>query len=190
MTNIALLLKVFPKVANNIEKVVLMGGAAEAGNFTPYAEFNLFCDPDAARVVFNAGLSVYMVPLEVTHTALFTDQRKDRMEKLNTKFSAACIEMLEFYKEAYIKQYGFEYCPLHDPCAVAYCIASEIFDVNECRVEVDIGLEKKGMTTCDLKHESEKKANVHVAIKMDVEKFWELMLSAVESASEKSRIEK
>jgi inosine-uridine nucleoside N-ribohydrolase len=189
MTNTALLFRVFPKVKGNIEKIVLMGGAITKGNVTPAAEFNLFCDPEAAEVVFNSGVPVYMVPLEVTHTAQFMEDQKKRMQQMNTKFSEACIEMLEFYKDAYKTTQGFEFCPLHDPCAVAYCIAPEIFKTVHCRVEVEVEKSIKGKTVCDIESKSEKKKNVNVVMDMDFDKFWELMLGAVEQASEKSRIE-
>jgi len=188
MTNVALLLRVYPKVKANIEKIVLMGGGIKDFNVTPHSEFNLFCDPDAAEVVFNAGLPVYMVPLDVTHKVLFLDDTKQKLIDMKSKFLDACVEMLEFYKKGY-KEQNFDYCPCHDPAAVAYCIAPELFETVHCHVEVLTEGEKKGKTVCDVEGKSEKKPNVHVALKMDVNKFWELMVSAMELASKNSRIE-
>src|SRR3954447_2938806 len=69
LTNVALLLAVHPELASRIERVVLMGGAYGIGNVTPEAEFNLWCDPEAAHRVFSAGLDVTLVGLDMTHQA-------------------------------------------------------------------------------------------------------------------------
>lgn len=73
MTNLATLLLAFPELKEKIERIVLMAGAITKGNMTPAAEFNVLVDPLAASMVFNAGVPVVMVPLELTHTALITD---------------------------------------------------------------------------------------------------------------------
>jgi len=189
MTNVALLLRVYPKVKANIEKIVLMGGGVKDANVTPHAEFNLWCDPDAAEVVFNSGIPVYMMPLDVTHKALFLDDTKQKLIDMKSRFIDACVEMLEFYKKAYKETQNFDNCPIHDPTAVAYCIAPEIFETIHCHVDVHTDEEKKGKTVCDIEGKSEKKPNVYVALKMDVSKFWELMVSAMELAAKNSRIE-
>lgn len=72
LTNAALLLTLFPELKPRIAEFVLMGGAIGLGNTHPCAEFNIQTDPEAAKVVFDSGLRVVMVPLEVTHTALVT----------------------------------------------------------------------------------------------------------------------
>ena len=63
LTNIALLLRTFPQVQARIEKIVLMGGSSSGGNVTPAAEFNIWADPEAAQMVFAAGLPTVMVPI-------------------------------------------------------------------------------------------------------------------------------
>ncbi len=73
-TNLAILLKAFPKIKNKIKKITIMGGAIGSGNKTPAAEFNLFVDPESAAVIFNSGILVNVIPLEVTHTVLITEE--------------------------------------------------------------------------------------------------------------------
>lgn len=72
MTNLAILIKAFPDILTKIQSITIMGGAVGLGNITPSAEFNIFVDPESASIVFNSGVKVTMIPLEVTHTALIS----------------------------------------------------------------------------------------------------------------------
>ena len=78
LTNVALLFSVYPELRGAVE-VVLMGGALGKGNTDPSAEFNIQCDPEAARIVFESGANLTMVPLEATHTALVTPEVRERL---------------------------------------------------------------------------------------------------------------
>ena len=76
LTNIAAAMLKEPKITSRIKQIVLMGGAYfEVGNITPAAEFNIFVDPDAAKIVFASGIEIVVMPLDVTHKALVTTQR-------------------------------------------------------------------------------------------------------------------
>ena len=72
-TNLAILIKAFPNVKNKIKRITIMGGAIGLGNWSPAAEFNLLVDPEAATIVFNCGIRVNVIPLEVSHTVLITE---------------------------------------------------------------------------------------------------------------------
>ena len=72
LTNIAILLSSYPEVQNHIKEVIIMGGSTGRGNVTPLAEFNIYCDPEAAQVVFNSGLPLTMVGLDLASKAMFT----------------------------------------------------------------------------------------------------------------------
>ena len=80
-------------------------------------------------MVFNSGMHIVLVPLEVTHTAVVTQDILDEICLPDTEFSAIVREILLFFKETYKSVFGFDAPPLHDPCAVAYVIAPEIFKV-------------------------------------------------------------
>ena len=84
LTNVALMLQLFPEAKPHIREVVLMGGAVGVGNRGSVMEFNILCDPEAAAVVFESGLKVVMVPLEVTHTALITEAVLEEIRALGT----------------------------------------------------------------------------------------------------------
>lgn len=97
------------------------GGAIGVGNRGPVSEFNILCDPEAASIVFQCGLPVVMVPLEVTHTALATPMvLSDIATKCaNSRFSTCMVELLTFFKDTYLRVFKFESPPVHDPCAGA-----------------------------------------------------------------------
>jgi len=189
-TNVAIMLKTFPEVEKNIEQIVVMGGAIGYGNVTPAAEANIINDPEAADILVNSNNKFVMVPLEVTHTALVTPEIIAKIEKWDTKYSALCVGLLQFFAEAYKTVFNFDSPPLHDPCAIAYVIAPELFEVNHCNVEIErTSPSTKGRTICDILHTTNKEKNAYVTTKMDVDKFWELMLSALEVANSRHKME-
>jgi purine nucleosidase len=89
LTNVATALKKAPDIAPRIRQIVLMGGAIGEGNITPSAEFNIYADPHAARVVFEAGIPIVMHGLDVTHQALVTPERLAAIRSLDTSVSRA-----------------------------------------------------------------------------------------------------
>ena len=191
LTNVALLLILFPEVIPMVD-VILMGGALGIGNTGPVVEFNIQTDPEAARVVFESGAQITMVPLEVTHTALATP---DVLEKINGidpghPFLELIAALLLFFAETYKRVFKFEHPPLHDPCAVAYVIAPEFFTVERLRVDIETQSElSAGQTVVDVWGSSGKKPNANVCMKMNVDKFWDLMIDAIESAANASTLE-
>jgi inosine-uridine nucleoside N-ribohydrolase len=149
LTNLALLLVAFPRDSALIRRVVLMGGAIGAGNTRPASEFNIEVDPEAAKVVFDAGIPVVMVPLEVTHTALvrpavieslrrrLSDNPASASAAL-TPFGRVVIDLLLFFEDSYREFFGFaDGPPLHDPCAVFYLLAPECFKCADMRVDIE-----------------------------------------------------
>ena len=121
LTNIALLIKVFPEVRENIELISIMGGSTAGGNRTPCAEFNVWADPEAARIVFDSRLPIVMSGLNVTHS---TGLYKDDVEKLaesTGKATGLIGKMLQFYfKGDHVK--GGTFSPIHDACALMYLL--------------------------------------------------------------------
>ena len=97
LTNIALLLALHPGVEERIERVVLMGGAIAEGNVTPAAEFNIWADPEAARRVFESGLDLTMVGLDVTHQALVGEPEAERMRAAG-RAGAIVADLLELLR--------------------------------------------------------------------------------------------
>ena len=185
LTNVALLLTLFPEVGERyLEQIVFMGGALGLGNTGPVAEFNIQHDPHAAHIVVHAGVPVVMVPLEVTHTALVTASVLGRIDAMGTGFGSMVHDLLLYFQETYKRVFRFPSPPLHDPCAVAYVLEPDIFATEFLNVEVELGSSlSAGQTVVDLFGQTGRPPNVRVALKMDVAEFWELMLSALDRAN-------
>ncbi|KAI8466212.1 MAG: putative tRNA synthetase [Monoraphidium minutum] len=189
LTNAALMLALYPELRGSLEvviMVVIMGGALGIGNTGPVMEFNIQTDPEAAKVVFEAGVQLAMVPIEVTHTALATPDVLGRLLTSRpgvSKFKALVEQLLTFFAGTYREVFKFEDPPLHDPCAVAYVIDPSIFQVEEMRVDIETASSlSAGQTVCDVWHQSRRPKNCRVARAMDVAAFWELMISALDAA--------
>jgi len=187
LTNIALLLTIFPEVKANIDKIVLLGGAIGVGNMTPAAEFNILVDPEAAKIVFESGLPIVMVPLEVSHTALVTPDIIARIQALHTPYADLMVDLLLYFAKSYLELFKFNHPPLHDPLAVAYVISPEIFQTTFMRVDIETQSELCfGQTVCDIYHMSKRPKNVTVATRVDIPVFWNLLLDALGKANQKS----
>lgn len=141
-------------------------------------------DPEAASIVFESGLEIYMVPLEVTHTALVTEHILESINSLSTSFSTIMKELLLFFKSTYQTVFRMPEPPLHDPCAVAFVVNPDLFEYRLMRVDVETGSQLSyGQTVCDVFGMSKKRKNVHVCLKMHVGSFWELMIDAIKKAN-------
>ncbi|MDI4634522.1 nucleoside hydrolase [Pelomonas sp. V22] len=151
LTNIALALQKEPRIAQRIERIVLMGGGYfEGGNITPAAEFNFYVDPQAAAQVFAAGIPITMAPLDVTHQALTTRPRIAALRALGNRVGEAAAAWMEFFERFDEEKYGQEGGPLHDPCVIAWLLKPELFTGRRCNVEIETGSELTlGMSVVD-----------------------------------------
>ena len=151
LTNLAMAMVKEPRIVSRIREIVMMGGGFSAGgNVTPAAEFNIYVDPHAARVVFTSGCKLTLIPLDVTHQALTTPARLERFRAIGTAVGHACHNMLSFFCRRDMSKYGNDGGPLHDPCVIAYLLAPEIFEGRHVAVEIEISSEKTmGMTLAD-----------------------------------------
>ncbi|MCZ7462737.1 MULTISPECIES: nucleoside hydrolase [Rhizobium/Agrobacterium group] len=177
LTNVALALLKAPEIADRIQELVMMGGGFfEGGNITPAAEFNIYVDPQAADIVFRAGIPVVMMPLDVTHKLLTTKARVSRIRDIGTRPAIAMAEMLEFFERFDIEKYGSDGGPLHDPSVIAYLIKPELFQGRECNVEIEATSElTMGMTVVDWWRVTERPANARVMRNVDADGFFELL---------------
>ena len=171
LTNVALLLALAPDARP--ERVVLMGGAIGEGNRTPAAEFNIWCDPEAARRVFESGLDLTMVGLDVTHQALATAAEVEALRAAGRvgRFTAELLDFYgRFHRRAYPELGG---SPLHDPVALAHVVWPDLLELREARVEVDCGWEQgRGRTNVDARgREGSAAPNAAVAVGIDAPAF-------------------
>lgn len=177
LTNIALALVMAPDIRKHIREIVLMGGAALGpGNITPAAEFNIFVDPHAAKVVFESGVRLIMHGLDVTHQAIATPERRAAIEAVETTSAKAVGQMLAYYDRYDVDRYGEPGAPLHDPCVVAYLLQPELFGGRDCHVEVDVAEgPAEGRTIADWWGKSSKPANCRVITEIDSDGFFALI---------------
>ena len=177
LTNIASAILKQPKIVSRIKKIVLMGGAYfEVGNITPAAEFNIFVDPDAAKIVFEAGIEMVVMPLDVTHKALVTEKRNEAFRQLKSPVGIAVAEMTDFFERFDKEKYGSSGAPLHDPCVTAYLINPKIFSGKKINVEIETKSELTlGMTVADWWGVTDRKANTFFVGDLDPDKFFSLL---------------
>jgi purine nucleosidase len=191
LTNIALAVRREPRLAEWVREFVIMGGSAGRGNTTPAAEYNMWADPEAAAVAFEAGWTVVMLGLDVTLRTGASPAVLERMRELGPLGTELLLPALDQYRSV-----GGEAPrggpgrragsspreaapPVHDVCAVAWVAAPELFGLVPARVQVETaGQLTSGMTVTDFEAPGDAGGNARVAIDIDVDGFWELTLAA------------
>ena len=181
LTNIALALTQEPRIAGKAREIVLMGGGFfEGGNVTPAAEFNIYVDPEAAKAVFASGIPIVMMPLDVTHKALTTRARVEKIRALGNKAGKAVAELLDFFERFDEKKYGTDGGPLHDPNVIAYLLRPELYSGRLCNVEIETASELTlGMTVVDWWGVSGRKPNALVIRDVDHDGFFALLTERI-----------
>jgi inosine-uridine nucleoside N-ribohydrolase len=176
LTNIALAVRREPRLADWVREFVIMGGSAGRGNVTPAAEYNIWADPEAAAAVFRAGWTVTMLGLDVTLRTGATAAVLQRMGELGPLGTELLRPALEQYRS--VSEPGGP--PVHDVCAVAWVAQPELFGVDPARVQVELaGQLTAGMTVTDFDAPGEiNGGNARVAMRIDVENFWDVTLGA------------
>lgn len=176
LTNVALAIVKERAIASRLRQIVLMGGAIELGNVTAAAEFNIYVDPHAARVVFEAGVPLTMLGLDVTHKALVTEERLRQIAAIGTPVARTCVGLLDFFNRYDRERYQSPGAPLHDPCVIAWLIRPELFQGQQRRVEIETdGRHTMGRTVVDWWQRSPLPANALVINDMDADGFFALL---------------
>ncbi|ERG88030.1 MAG: inosine-uridine nucleoside N-ribohydrolase [halophilic archaeon J07HX5] len=188
LTNIGMLLRRYPDIVDQIDEIVLMGGAIGLGNYTPAAEFNILVDPEAADLVFRSAVPVTMIGLDVTRNALIRRAEFSRFRALDTTVGVTVAGWLEYFTQWYDQQFELDGVPIHDACAVAMLIDAGLIETEQMHVAVETaGDHTAGRTVCD-RHgvrdaaQSETQAqprNTRVGVDIDREPFLELLVDAV-----------
>jgi inosine-uridine nucleoside N-ribohydrolase len=196
LTNIALALRADPELAAMIPAIVIMGGSLSGGNMTPAAEFNLYVDPEAARIVFDAGIPLTMVGLDVTRKCLVSEQHIKQLEAAKNPVSQAAGKILRATYER--MRHGGEVTDiaLHDALAVASLIDHDVITRKDYYVEVEtagewtagetIGYDGHGPIRKSPQMETSApeppaaevpfKANAQVAVGVDPDRFFRLLI--------------
>ena len=150
LTNVALAIIKNPSILDNVDEIVAMGGAVGLGNVTPAAEFNIYADPHAAHVIFEAGVPLTMVGLDVTRQAIATPARIEAIRSLGSAPATAVCAMLDYYGARTTARYHHG-PPLHDPCVIGYLLKPELFEGRDMQVAIELaGEHSQGRTVCDV----------------------------------------
>ena len=184
LTNVATLLNRRPDLTPKIERIVFMGGSTGRGNRAPLAEFNIWVDPEAADVVLRSGVPLLMCGLDVTHQALATPEVFARLRAIGGPLPATLAASLEFYGDAYREVFGMTAPPLHDPVAIAAIVEPDVVRRVPAPVAVELtGEHTRGATVVDLHRVTGAEPNAEVALELDADRFWDLVLDAVRTLS-------
>ncbi len=180
LTNVALFLRAFPYLHDRIGVISLMGGSLGAGNTTASAEFNIWQDPEAAAIVFDAGIPILMAGLDVTHRALVLPADVGRLDALGTATGRIFADLMRFFAIHHRARYGWDGPPIHDAVAVAVLIAPWLIARRRMRVDVETGNgPTRGRTVGDAEGLSGRPANAEVGVDLDRERFIDLVVDAV-----------
>lgn len=175
MTNIAMLLKVYPEVKANIKEIVFMGGSMSRGNRGVMSEFNIAVDPEAAQIVFSSGLKITMVGLEMGNGAVVQLEDTGKMRDIN-KIGFMISSLFKKYRSSTLKK-GFA---MYDVHAIAYLLHPEIYETKDTYIEVELnkGL-TRGCTVIDLNGYLKNENNITVCTKLNEEKFKEWFIESL-----------
>lgn len=185
MTNIAVFLLAYPELHEKIELISFMGGACFGGNWSSNAEFNIYVDPDAAKIVVNSGVPLAMFGLDVTMKAQFFEEDILEVKKIDTDVGRNFAGMLDFSKGKILKPFlakedHIEGQHLHDACAAAYLIKPEIFLMKHLHVDVN---NVEGLcyaeTVVDYLEKNGKKKNCYVGFDLDRQAFVKLIIDSL-----------
>ena len=173
LTNIAMVLLKAPEIIEKIDKIVIMGGAIyDPGNVTSAAEFNIFQDPEAARIVFKSGADIYLNTLDVSMKAVFYEEDKERIRAQGGRIPTVVAELLDFFGATHVGHFGFFACPIHDALCVGVLIDEKLVEWERTYVDISVHDElTRGETVADLWGVTDNKPNCWISKKVDRELF-------------------
>lgn len=189
LTNVARALTRDPGLAELVNSLVIMGGAScVPGNVTPAAEFNIYCDPLAARQVFRATATKTLVPLDVTDRVMFTYDRLNQLPDEESRAGKLVRQLLPFVYRAYRQELGLEHIHLHDAVALAAALHPEWFEIEMVAGDVEVSGELTlGATVFDRRRRPEWRANMHLAVDVNVAAVTDYIMQGLSAAGAASR---
>ncbi len=191
LTNIARAIARDPAVAEMVGQLVIMGGTLTGpGNISPSAEFNVFCDPAAARTVFRSTATKTLVPLDVTRQVSFDYDFLDRLPEDNTRAGRFLRRVLPYSFRSYRLELGYENIWLHDAVAYAAALQPDFFQTELSAGDVELAGElTTGETVFDRRRVREWRTNIAVATRVDTAAVREYVVKQLAAAGEASQSE-
>ncbi|MBS0271975.1 MAG: nucleoside hydrolase [Proteobacteria bacterium] len=188
LTNIAVAIVREPRILDNIEQIVTMGGSIELGNITPAAEFNFYADPEAAHVLYTSGKKITTIGLDTTHQLVTSLDWFDRLDALDNPVAHTLTLMLRAFYEYDMKHFGLTGGVLHDPSVIGYLLNPLLFKEKDVHVEIDTSFGiGRGRSIIDWWRKRGLPANAHVVNEVDVKGFFDLLTDLLASYGNKKQ---
>jgi inosine-uridine nucleoside N-ribohydrolase len=151
LTNVALALALEPKLKEWLHGITIMGGGTAGGNVTEVAEFNIYCDPEAAEMVLRAGVPTWLVGLDVTRRVGVSAADIATL-RVGGKLANTMADLLDFFLASLKRVQGIDTASLHDPCALVPFIDPSLMEYRHTSVRVELapGV-ARGMTVAELR---------------------------------------
>ncbi|HHW69809.1 MAG TPA: nucleoside hydrolase [Clostridiales bacterium] len=179
LTNIAMTMLIYPEIEGMIKHITLMGGSCYIGNYTPAAEFNIFVDPEAAKIVFESGIPITMIGLDATYRAYIMPDEIDSIFELENDYTRMLKQIIEVLAKVSIEG-GFKGAIMHDPLATASLIDPGVIDTREYYVAIETkGEYTRGKTVVDIYNVTGRKPNAQVAIDADRQRFIKILQKTI-----------
>lgn len=180
LTNVAEALQQDASLPERLSGLTIMGGAANGGNVTAVAEFNIWADPEAADIVFRLGGDITMVGLDVTQQVLLGPAQVDQMRTARTPAANLAAELLGYAIDRSSELRGWTGAPIHDACAVLAVTHPQLFDGKRQPVNIELtGTHTRGMTVVDDRGSpTNTDANVRVLRTADADAVIDLIVEA------------
>jgi purine nucleosidase len=178
-TNLALAFAAEPALADRVAELVLMTGAWSEGNITPAAEFNAWNDPEALAILLHLGKAPVLATLDLTAQAFVTPELVARMaERDGGACWQATLAVLRALPAS--KRFGHRGFPLHDPCAVAWAIAPDLFGARPAQCEMDLAPgPSRGRTVLDRWGRLGRPPNVTLLETLEAPRFFDLLTARI-----------
>ncbi|RQD70285.1 MAG: nucleoside hydrolase [Tindallia sp. MSAO_Bac2] len=181
LSNVAIALMKYPHLKDGISQITMMGGAVGYGNDTQAAEYNIYADPEAAKMVFESGIPITMVGLDCTHQAWITQNEIESMGKPSKENGVWLAQELMRHIHEFASRFGFEGAIMHDPSAIAAVIDPTLIQTEDYFVTVETkGEHTLGKTVVDTLRVTGHEPNAQVALDMDRERFVELVKGLIQ----------
>ena len=179
LTNMALAVRKEPRLKDWLKEVIIMGGALDTpGNITPKAEFNIFVDPEAAKIVFQAGLPITLVGLDVTEKTLLDEPHVREMA--GNAEGEFIREATVQYMNRYEEMTGSRACSMHDPLAVGVALDRSFVRTERLYVDVEANSSLcDGQTVCDFNKVTGREPNMDVCLGVEGERFIRYLIQSM-----------
>lgn len=177
LTNVAILLKAFPKVKDKIEQLIIMGGGIKGGNITEVGEFNFYVDPHSAKIVFESGIKIVMAGLDVTEKARISKEDLEIIKDRGGLMGEFFYQITQSGLKRYFDQgLGYTYAP-NDAVAILYLSNPDLFYGEKMFVQIvcDEGF-SRGMSVADIRKHSDCIPNAFVLLDVDQKRFKEVFI--------------